>query len=286
MILVTGATGHLGGAVIDFLLKKSHRVKVAALVRDKNKAEELSKKGVELRDGDYTNYSSLVEAFKGVEKLGFVSSSELENRVQQHTNVVNAAKEAGVKHIYYTSGVRASVNSKFIPSHDHAKTEEAIKASGLTYTIFRNTFYMDELPGFLANPLKTGKWVFPTNGAKANYASRIDMAEALANAIYDGGHENKVYEITSDKAYTDYEIAEIVSKVTGKELKYTDVPLSKFIEGLKKASLPEATITMIKSVSGAIRDGELDIVDDSLEKLLGRKPQSMEDFLKKALVSS
>lgn len=124
MILITGATGHFGGAAIDFLLKKSLSLKIAEIVRDEKKGESLIRKGIELRIGDYFNYSSLVEAFKGIDKLGFISSSNLENRIQQHTNVINAAKQSGVKHIYYTSVVKASPNTKFIPGLDHFKTEE------------------------------------------------------------------------------------------------------------------------------------------------------------------
>ena len=192
MILISGATGHFGDAAIDFLLKKSSALKIAALVRDKKKGESLIRKGVELRIGDYFDYSSLVEAFKGVDKLGFVSSSNLANRIQQHTNVINAAKQTGVKHIYYTSIVKASPNTKFFPGLDHFKTEEAIKDSGIIYTFLRNTFYMDELPASLNNALQRGVWAFPTNGARSNYAARTDMAEAFANVIYTEGHNNKI----------------------------------------------------------------------------------------------
>ena len=104
MILVTGATGHFGNAVIDFLLKKGTEAnQISALVRNVQKAEDLKNKGIDLRTGSYDNYASLVSAFKGVDKLLFVSGSEVPNRLSQHENVVKAAKEAGVKHIVYTS---------------------------------------------------------------------------------------------------------------------------------------------------------------------------------------
>jgi NAD(P)H dehydrogenase (quinone) len=283
MILITGATGHFGGAAIEYILKKSPAVKVAALVRDEKKADGLSKKGVELRIGDYFDYSSLAEAFKGIDKLGFVSGSSLENRMQQHTNVVNAAKQAGVKHIYYTSVVKASPHTKFFPGLDHFKTEEAIKSSGLTYTLLRNTFYMEVLPATINNALQRGVLAFPTNGMKVNYASRIDMAEAFASAVISEGHENKIYEITSDKAFTYNEIIDIVNRILNKQIKYIDISVMDLSEGLKKANTPEPVIKTILSIAEAISAGELDIVDDSLEKLLQRKPVSLEDFLRKTL---
>ena len=283
MILITGATGHFGSAAIEFLLNKSPSLKIAALVRDEKKGESLARKGVELRIGDYFNYSSLAEAFKGIDKLGFVSSSSLEKRVLQHTNVINAAKQAGVKHIYYTSIVKASADTKFIPGLDHFKTEEAIKNSGIIYTFLRNTFYMDTLPESLNIALKRGVWAFPTNGAQSNYAARIDMAEAFANVIYAEGHENKIYEITSDKAYTYNEIIGIVNKLLGKEIKYADISFDDLAEGLKKAGTPDPVIKTIASIAEAISGGELDVVDGSLEKLLQRKPVSLEEFLSKTL---
>ena len=285
MILITGATGHFGGAAVDFILKKSPLAKVAALVRDEKKAEDLANKGVELRIGDYLDFSSLADAFKGVDKLGFVSGSSLEKRMQQHTNVINAAKQTGVKHIYYTSIVKASPDTKFFPGLDHFNTEEAIKSSGLIYTFLRNTFYMEVLPASINNALQKGVLAFPTKGVKANYASRIDMAEAFANTIISEGHENKTYEITSGKAHTYNEIVDIVNRILGKHLKYIDITINDLAEGLKKANTPEPAIKTILSIAEAMSAGELDIVDDSLEKLLLRKPMGMEEFLRKTLVN-
>jgi NAD(P)H dehydrogenase (quinone) len=281
MILITGATGHFGRAAIDYILKISPAVKVAALVRDEKKADDLVKKGVELRIGDYFDYSSLTEAFNGIEKLGFISGSSLKNRMQQHTNVINAAKQAGVKHIYYTSVVKASPNTKFFPGLDHFKTEEAIKSSGSTYTFLRNTFYMEVLPATINNALQRGVLAFPTKGVKVNYASRIDMAEAFANTIISKGHDNKTYEITSDKAYTYNEIIDIVNRILDKQLKYIDISVNDLVGGLKKANTPEPVIKTIVSIAEAISAGELDIVDDSLEKLLQRKPVGLEEFFRK-----
>lgn len=143
---------------------------------------------------------------------------------------------------------------------------------------------MDTLPESLNIALQRGIWAFPTKGARSNYAARTDMAEAFANVINTEGHENKIYEITSDKAYTNYEIIDIVNKLLGKEINYVDISINDLVEGLKKADTPDPVIKTIVSIAETISNGELDLVDDSLEKLLRRKPIRLEEFLKKNLV--
>ncbi|WP_428660121.1 SDR family oxidoreductase [Runella sp.] len=280
MILVTGATGHLGKATIDFLLNTVSANQIAALVRDEAKAEELAAKGVELRRGDYNDIDSLEKAFAGVDTLLLVSSASLEDRVGQHINAINAAVRAGVKHLIYTSVVKASHETKFIPGADHIKTEEYLKQSGILYTIFRNTFYAEVLPTLWGNVLESGQWFYPADAAKANFAARKDMAEALANVLVSPEkHLNKTYEITGSKSYTFAEIAEQLSDVTGKTITYTDIPLDAFKEGLTKAGVPQQYVPIIVSISEAFKAGEMDATEEDLETLLGRKPTSLSTYL-------
>ena len=187
MILVTGATGHFGKAAIDFLLEKGVQPgAISALVRDEAKASDIKEKGVSLRVGDYDNTESLKAAFKGVDKLLFISATDPEQRARQHANVVAAAKEAGVKHIVYTSFERKNETAAspiaFL-SLTHLNTEKAIRESGMAYTILRNNLYADVLPMFLGDKvLETGVY-FPAGEATAAFALRADMAEATANIL-------------------------------------------------------------------------------------------------------
>lgn len=279
MILVTTATGHLGSAVIDFLLQKNTSAAgIAGLARQPEKSRHIN--NIDIRKGDYLDYASLENAFKGVDTLVFISSGSLPQRVQQHQNVVNAAKAAGVKHIIYTSVVKAAPNLKFLPGIDHYHTEEAIKKSGIAYTFMRNTFYVDILPGFVGGALQTGDWYYAAGNAKANFATRSDMAEAIANvALHPGKHTNAVYEITSNNAYTFHEIAQALNKATGKTVNYIPIPVSAMKEGMKQAGLPEHDIELYTSVAESISDGELDVTDNALEQLLQRKPVDLKDYL-------
>ncbi|OQP61296.1 hypothetical protein A3860_06185 [Niastella vici] len=287
MILVTTATGHLGTATIEALLKKSVPAsQIAGLVRDEQKAATLAAKGITLRKGDYHNTASLEQAFKGIDTLVFISSGSMEDRVGQHRNVVNAAKTSGVKHIIYTSVLKASGTLKFTAGIDHYHTENLLKESGIPYTIFRNTFYIEVLPMLFGPALQSGQWYYAAGNAKVNLAARTDMAEGIANvAIAPASHANKIYEIAGNQSYTFAEIAGVVSKAVGKKVDYIPVPVEALTEGMKQAGVPEAYIPMLASIANAISHGELDSDDNSLEKLLQRKPVGLDEYLPKLLTA-
>lgn len=283
MILITGATGNLGKATIDFLLRKGVSANnIVALVRDVAKVEELKAKGVSIKIGDYDDYTSLTKAFVGVEKLLLVSGSDLEKRGQQQENVVKAAKESGVKHIYYTSFERKN-ETETSPIHlvatAHINTENLIKASGMDYTIFRNNLYLDILPMFFGeNVLTTGVFL-PAGDTKAAFALRMDMAEAIANVLTSEGHENKDYAFSNTENISVPEMAKILSEVVGKEINYVSPPVDVFVDALSDVGVPIEYVKMTADFSEAIRQGEFETSKTDLEKLLGRKPTTVKEFL-------
>jgi len=283
MILITGANGHLGSQTIDFLLEKNPDANIAGLVRSEEKGAELKKKGVELRVGDYTDYPSIEKAVEGIDTLLLISTATMENRARQHNNVIEAAREAGVKQIFYTSLVQA--DKKLSPlSADHDETEKLIKDSGIAYTIYRNTFYAEFFPMFLGNALETGEWILPSDGNKINLALRSEMAEALANGLSDPAkHKNEVYEITSGNDYTLDELAEILSEASGKEIIYTDVSVSDFEQMLEEIGLPEDQIAGSVMTAKTVSSGALSYTYDDLEQLLGRKPANLKTVIPQLL---
>jgi len=280
MTLITGANGHLGTAVIDFLLKKNPSLKIAGLVRSEEKGQALKEKGVELRMGDYTDVSSLKNAVKNIDTLLLISSGTLKDRIKQHVNVITAAKEAGVKHILYTSIVQAEKKLSAI-AVDHFETEEAIKASGINYTILRNTYYSEFFqPIFLGNAVETGEWYYPANGSKINMALRTEMAEAAANILLDvNNHVNKTYEITSGQSYSFSQLAGIVSVASEKQVRYADLSLDSWQEGLSKDPIPNDVKDFLVDNARSITKGSLDYTDVALENLLGRKPQDLAGYI-------
>ncbi len=283
MLLITGATGNFGKAVIDFLLKKNIPVSgIAALARDKEKAKDLKEKRIDVRLGDYDNYESLVNAFNGVDKLLFVSGSDIVNRGKQHLNVINAAKESGVKHIIYTSFERNNESESSpiaMVAKSHIDTDKNIKASGIPYTILRNGVYVDMLPTFMGdNVLDTGIFL-PAGDGKASLTSRIDLAEATANILTGSGHENKEYSLTNVTSYSFNDVAEILSEISGKKIQYTSPSKEVYKETLLKAGVPSEYVDIMAGFSEAIKRGEFLTTKTDLQNILGRKPQTLKEYL-------
>lgn len=282
-ILVTGATGHLGKAVVEALLKKTAASNIVLLARDPEKLKHFAEKGVELRKGDYDDPASLANAFKGIDKVYFVSGSDIQNRSQQQLNVVKAAKEAGVKHVFYTSFQRkdetAASPIAFI-AQSHIETENALKDSGLAYTILKHGLYTDMLPLYMGEKvIENGIIYQPAGEGKTAFALRADMGEAAANLLLSEGHESKTYEIAGSVSVSYEEIAAMLSEITGKPIRYVSPPAAEFRETLGKAGVPEMYVNLFAGFAEAIRVGEFDFPDPTLEKILGRKPVSVKEYL-------
>lgn len=284
MILVTGATGHFGKSTIDFLLKNgTSATNIVALVRAEEKAAELKSKGVALRVGDYDNYASLVNAFKGVEKLLFVSGSDIQTRLEQHQNVVRAAKEAGVKHIVYTSfqGKNETETSPlWLVAQSHLQTEVWLKESGIDYTILKNTIYMDLVPAFLGDKvLETGVIYLPAGNGKVSAVLRAEMAEATANILTGSNHAGKTYRFTNHEAFSYQEVAGYLSEITGKTINYISPTVDEYAHKLAVHGVPNEFIGVFSAFAVAQAGGELDLVGSDLEHFLGRRPRSVKTFL-------
>src|SRR5665648_428363 len=221
-MLITGATGHLGASVVDELIGKKGTKNVSVLVRDLSKAGKLKDKGVQLLQGDYNDYNSLVSAFQGTDKLYFVSGSDIFNRKAQHENIVKAAKAAKVGHIFYTSFQRKTDDDTSpiaLVASAHLLTEKLIRESGLTYTILKHALYAEVLPMFMGDQvLNSGVIFLPAGNGKASFTSREDMASAGVAVLTDKRHENKTYEISVNKSYTFSEIAVLLTELSGKQI--------------------------------------------------------------------
>lgn len=283
-ILVTGATGNFGRLTIDFLLNKGIAANtISALVRDEAKASDLKQKGINLKIGDYDNYDSLLTAFQGIDKLLLVSGTDLTNRSKQQLSAVKAAKEAGVKHILYTSFERKNETETspiaFL-AQSHIDTDNAIKASGINYTIFRNNLYLDVLPMFLGEKVLEQGIFFPAGEGQAAYVLRNDLAEAAAIVLSSEGHQNKEYAMNNVENYSIKNVADILSEITNSTVSYTSPSAEVYSDVLTKAGVPGEYVGMFVGFAEAIKQGEFQTDSSDLEKLLGRKPVTLNDFLK------
>jgi NAD(P)H dehydrogenase (quinone) len=285
-ILVTGATGHLGKGVVNELFQKVGASEISVLVRDLAKAEELKAAGVNIILGDYNDYASLVAAFRGIDKLYFVSSSDIMSRFAQHQNVVNAAVAAKVGHIIYTSAQRKSEDGSSpiaLVADAHWQTDDLITDSGLTYTILKHGLYTDILPMFMGDQvIDTGTIFLPAGDGKSSYASRSDLAAAGAILLTREGHENKVYEMGGPVAYSFHDIAGLLSELSGKTIQYVSPSAEAFTQQLKGYGVPDEAIQGAATFCVAIAQGEFNFPSTDLEAILGRKPQTVREYLKAA----
>ncbi|RXG15620.1 NAD(P)H dehydrogenase (quinone) [Leeuwenhoekiella aestuarii] len=286
--LITGATGGLGSSAIKHLSKRVDPSEIAVLVRDaeSEKAKSYKKKGYDLRVADYDNKETLVAAFKNIDALYFVSGSDIPSREPQHKNVVEAAKEAAVKHVVYTSAGRkdASQNSPVAAVMDaHIKTENWLKRSGLNYTILRHNLYAEVVPMFLGKKeaLLGSKTLFlPTEEGKTGFALREDLAEAGMLVLKNyKNHTNTVYTLDGPKAIDFKEIALILSKITNEKIAFVSPDSETFKSTMASYGVPEEAIGIMLVFSLGIAAGEFNSESNDLEVLLGRKPKPVSDLL-------
>ena len=279
---ITGASGNLGRATLEFLIDRGVApASIVAVARDPSKLAELAGRGVQVRRADYTDVDSLEAAFRGVDKLLFISTSALgEERMLHHRNVVSAAVNAGVKHIVYTSVVGPSASAKFAASPGHFNTETLVKDSGIPYTFFRNNLYLDLVPLLYGSAADSGVLTHFVGDSRIGFVLRRDIAEALANILTKGDHTNRIYNITvPGKAYSHADIAAALSKSSGKNVRYQSVSVDEFRKALESAGLPPARVGMSVGLGEAILAGEFDHSSPDLEKLLGRAPTTVEQLL-------
>lgn len=288
MILVTGATGHFGSKVVDHLLKKGiNPNQISVLVRNTAKADRLKELGVQIKQGDYNDYASMIEAFRGVDKLLLVSSNDrqsVENRIKHHKNAILAAQGAGVKHIVYTSFVRQPGFEKSAIAdfqNSHVESEQYIKESGMEYTILQNAIYAEMILAFIGDKVaENGTILFPAESGNASWVLRDELAEAAACILVTDGHSEKTYTLTNAESVGFKDIARQISEVVGREIKYQSPETEEFKGILRKAGVPDLYIDMFIMWSKALAQHTMDKTDDTLSQFLGRRPTTVGQFLK------
>lgn len=283
-LLVTGASGQLGRSVINHLLDtfKVPAARIIATTRTPANLADLAARGVTVRAADFDDPASLAEAFQGADRVLIISTNELAiqgKRREQQLAAVAAAKQAGVAHLLYTSMPNTEPGSPVLFAPDHYDTEQAIKASGIPHTIFRNGWYDENL--FMAMPqiLASGHWYTSAGDGRISYGARDDLAAAIAAGLASGADDSKTYTLTGPKAYTVDEVAALVTEVTGKPIQVIQLSDEALTEGMKSAGLPEPIARLLVSFDAATRVGGLGMVTDSVEKLSGRKSVSLKQFL-------
>ncbi len=281
MILVTGATGQLGTAVIRQLLQKVPTSQIAAFVRDETKAASLIEQGVTIHVGTYDDMDSLNRAMENIQTVLLIAGTDEENRVRQHHHVVDAARKAGVQRIAYTS--RALKDPATLVNqlmNGHFQTEDYIKASGLPYTLFQNILYMDAIPQFVGGDAVFERGIFvPAGQGRVALALRSEMGEAIANALASNTEGNLTYQLTGSESYSFDDVATALTDLSGKAVSYRPAEPASFEAQLIGRGLPQVVARRITGFITDIANGQEDIISPDLEKLLGRKPTALKKGL-------
>lgn len=276
MILITGATGHLGGAAAEHLLNHLSSDAFVVFARDPQKAKKYSDLGVEVRIGDFDDKDSLDKAMIGISKILLIPTI-VPHRLEQNKRVIDAAVKNHVKHIVYTGISSKDIASSVVNGLDtHFKTEAYIRESGLVYTFLRNNLYMEALPLYGGEQVFENGFRLPAGNGKVPFALRREMGEAAANVLMQDSHGNQTYEIAGDTLYSYDDVAYALSRISGKTVTYTPVNDNSFCQLMKSAGVDEFTAYIVTAFNLDIKNGQFETVTHDLQRLLGRKPVGLE----------
>lgn len=298
--IVTGCDGQLGGRVANFALEKIQGKELIFTCPDLNrlnpdKKRNWEEQGVTIKQANYDNKEEMIKTFKGGDRIFFLSSIiNGPKRVQQHKNVIDACKEAGIKHITYTSffGANRENYNQYV-LEDHRPTEAYLKASGIEYNIMRNNLYMENYltVSVILAMLSNNVWGTNACDGKATYIAKDDSARCAVALLLGKGEPNKDYDITSLNPRSQREICEMISKKSGIDFKFVPMNDEEFLNYLKAIHIPETTDgdfskspvpfcsnDMVTNEKG-IAYGQMGVVSHDVELLTGRKPLEIEDLI-------
>lgn len=283
-VVIAGATGNLGRATVGALLAGGLPAdRITAAGRSRERLAELADTGVRTAGIDYGDPASLKAAFAGADLLLLVSGSEVGKRAAQHRNAVEAADEAGVGHIVYTSAPKAT-DTTLVLAPDHKATEEALSASGAASTVLRNGWYNENFLPQLEEARASGRIIGSAGEGRTASAAREDFAEAAAAVLLDPEpHAGAVYELSGGTAWTRDDLARTLSGLLGREVVYQDVSTEEHVAALTAAGLDADTAAFVAALDTNTRDGELGLVTDVLPRLIGRPTTPVEATLRAAL---
>ncbi|MET0543452.1 MAG: SDR family oxidoreductase [Variovorax sp.] len=269
MFVITGASGQLGRLVLQELLRTVPARQIVAAARTPSKLQDFATLGVQVREADYARADTLVTAFAGADRLLLISSSEVGQRAAQHRAAIDAAVQAGVKLIAYTSILFADTSPLGLAA-EHLETEQMLKASGIPFVLLRNGWYTENYAASVPAAVQHGALMGSAGQGRIASAARADYAAAAAAVLTREGQGGLVYELAGDSAYTLAEFAAEIAHQSGKPVAYADMPRAQFKAALIGVGLPDGFAALLADSDAGAAKGAL--FDDSrtLSSLIGR----------------
>ena len=269
---ITGSTGAVGGRVAARLAASGHAQRL--IVREASRAPDLP--GAEIAEASYGDPEAIQRSLAGLETLFMVSGGEAHDRLQQHVSTVDAAVAAGVERIVYLSFLGAGPDSTFTFARDHWWTEEHVRSTGVRHTFLRDNIYTDFLPTLAGSD---GVIRGPAGDGRVGAVARDDVADVAVAVLLGEGHDGRTYDLTGPEAITLQQVAEELSRITGRDVAYHPETLEEAYASRASYGAPEWEVEGWVTTYVAIATGELDVVSDTVRDLTGRAPMSLRDFL-------
>ena len=272
-LAITGSTGNVGGRVARLLAAR--QVEQRLLVRSPVKAPSLPQ--TEVVQASYADQDAVRRALTGVDVALMVSGSESEDRLAEHRSFVDAAAEAGVRHLVYTSFYGAAADATFTLARDHHHTEQHIERSGMSWTFLRDNLYLDFFP-MLAG--EDGVLRGPADDGRVAAVAQDDIAAVATAVLLDPtSHEGRTYDLTGPEAITLSEAAGTMSRILGRDYSFRDETLEEAHASRASYGVPDWQVEAWVSTYTAIASGELSGVTGDVERVTGRAPLSLADVL-------
>lgn len=283
LLVVTGAAGSLGRRVIELLVAQGAGGRVVAVTRKPEALADLAAQGVDVRRGDFDDPASLQAAFAGVNRALVISTDSLDkpgHRIAQHQTAFKALAELGARHISYTSIVNP-LDSRILLSKDHAESEAALTKTGVPFTVLRDNIYSEMLLDGVKRALASGKLVDARDSGKVAYVSREDVAAVAAAVLLTPPPGNQLLDVTGPDSLSGPDIARLIAEVGGRPVEHQSIPLSALVDGMVQHGLPRPIAELYASFDAGIAAGELQAVSDTVQRLAGKKPESLGAFLER-----
>jgi NAD(P)H dehydrogenase (quinone) len=244
---------------------------------------DLAARGADVRYASFDEPTSLDAAFAGTERLLLISANDLQRRIAQHRAAIDTAKAAGVRHVIYTSGTKPAPPNPAVVAPSHYATEQALAASGLEWTVLRNSLYADYQVAEAKRAVETGSLIHNRGAGRVAYVARDDCAAAAAAVLLHGGHAGVVHDITGSEAYTADALAALYGELSGRRVEARAITDAAFIAGLVGDSTADDHLRygaeLLASFGRAIREGYLDACSDAVLKLTGRRARTLGEVL-------
>jgi NAD(P)H dehydrogenase (quinone) len=281
-VAITGASGQLGRLVAERVLSQCAPSDVILATRTPRALADFAARGAEVRRADFDEPDSLRAAFSGVESVLLISATDLERRVAQHRAAIAAAEAAGVRRLIYTSGSKPEPPNPAAVAPSHYATEQALAASGLAWTVLRNSLYAEYQAHEAAGAIETGVLTHNRGSGRVAYVARDDCAAAAAAVLLQDGHDGAVYDITGPESFDADALAALYEDIGGKSVAVRPLDDATFVAGLVGSSTDghlRYGAELLASFGRAIRDGFLDVRSDAVAKLTGRAPRTLREVL-------